>query len=85
MYYVQHMRVHIELDDELVAKVDELVGPRGRNGFLRAAIERAVRLDLRWADIEAAAGTIAAQGHDWDSDPAQWVRAQRRADSRRAG
>jgi len=24
-------------------------------------------------------------GHDWDDDPAAWVRQQRRADPRRAG
>lgn len=79
------MRMHIELDDELVAQVDELAGPRGRSGFVRAAIERAVRMDLRWADIEAAAGAIEARGHEWDADPAHWVREQRRADARRAG
>lgn len=79
------MRMHIELDDELVAQVDELAGPRGRSGFVRAAIERAVRMDLRWADIEAAAGAIESQGHEWDDDPAQWVREQRQADTRRAG
>lgn len=79
------MRMHIELDEELVAQVDELAGPRGRSGFVRAAIEAAVRADRRWADIEAAAGAIEGTGHDWDADPAQWVRAQRRADERRAG
>lgn len=79
------MRMHIELDDALVAKVDELAGPRGRSAFVRAAIERAVRMDLRWADVEAAAGSISDEGHDWDADPAEWVRQQRRADPRRAG
>jgi Arc/MetJ family transcription regulator len=79
------MRMHIELDDELVAQVDELSGPRGRSAFVRTAIERAVRQELRWSDIEAAAGAIESQGHDWDSDPAEWVRQQRRADARRAG
>lgn len=79
------MRMHIELSDELVAEVDKLAGPRGRSGFVRAAIERAIRMDLRWADIEAAAGGIADEGHDWDADPAAWVREQRRADVRRSG
>lgn len=79
------MRMHIELDDDLVAKVDELAGPRGRSAFVRAAIQHAVRQEARWADIEAAAGAIADEGHEWDSDPAEWVRAQRRSDLRRAG
>ena len=79
------MRMHIELDDDLVAKVDELAGPRGRSAFVRAAIQQAVRQEVRWADIEAAAGAIDDDGHDWDADPAEWVRAQRHSDARRAG
>jgi metal-responsive CopG/Arc/MetJ family transcriptional regulator len=77
--------MHIELDDELVAQIDELSGPRGRSAFVRSAIERAIRKEFRWSDIEAAAGTIANQDHEWDSDPAGWVRQQRHADIRRAG
>ncbi len=79
------MRMHIELDDELAAQVDDLAGPRGRSAFVRSAIEHAVRQELRWADIEAAAGAIGSEGHEWDADPAAWVRQQRRADPRRAG
>ena len=77
--------MHIELDDELVAQIDELSGPRGRSAFVRSAIERAIRQEFRWTEIEAAAGTIAHQDHEWDPDPATWVREQRRADARRAG
>lgn len=79
------MRMQIELDDDLVAKLDELAGPRGRSAFVRTAVERAVRQEIRWADIEAAAGSISDEGHAWDGDPAAWVRKQRRADTRRAG
>jgi Arc/MetJ family transcription regulator len=79
------MRLHIELDDNLVAEVDALSGPRGRSAFVRSAVERAVREERRWADIEAAAGAIPDTGHDWDADPAGWVRQQRHTDARRAG
>jgi metal-responsive CopG/Arc/MetJ family transcriptional regulator len=79
------MRMHIELDDELVAQIDELSGPRGRSAFVRSAIERAIRQELRWTDIEAAAGALANQDHEWDVDTATWVREQRRVDARRAG
>jgi metal-responsive CopG/Arc/MetJ family transcriptional regulator len=79
------MRMHIELDDELVVQIDELTGPRGRSAFVRSAIERAIRQELRWSDIGAAAGAIENQDHDWDADPAAWVRQQRHADKRRAG
>ncbi|HEY0237373.1 MAG TPA: type II toxin-antitoxin system VapB family antitoxin [Friedmanniella sp.] len=79
------MRMHIELDDQLVAEVDDLAGPRGRSGFVRLAIERAVQQERRWRDLDAAAGATADTGHAWDADPAEWVRQQRRADVRRAG
>lgn len=52
------MRLHIELDDKLVTQVDELSGNEGRAGFIRSAIESAVREALRWRDIEASAGMI---------------------------
>ena len=79
------MRLHIELDDDLVARIDALSGPRGRSAFVRAAVERAVLQERRWADIESAAGAITDGGHDWDSDPETWVREQRHAGARRAG
>jgi hypothetical protein len=30
-------------------------------------------------------GSIADDGHEWDTDPGRWVREQRRADERRVG
>jgi metal-responsive CopG/Arc/MetJ family transcriptional regulator len=77
--------MHIELDDELVAQVDKLSGPRGRSAFIRAAIERAVGQERRWSAIESAAAAIRDADHEWDSDPAAWVGQQRHADTRRAG
>ena len=77
--------MHIELDDALVARVDEIAGHRGRSAFVRTAIERAVLQEMRWSHIEQAAGTISDGDHDWDADPAAWVRDQRHADTRRAG
>ncbi len=79
------MRMHIELDDELVARLDAIAGPRGRSGFVRTAVERAVRQEIRWEALEAVSGAIADTGHAWDDDPAAWVREQRRSDDRRAG
>src|SRR5437763_517911 len=75
------MRMRIELDDRLVAEVDQLAGPRGRSGFVRSAIEQAVRQERGRQDVEAAAGAIADTGHSWDEDPAAWVRQQRQVDA----
>jgi Arc/MetJ family transcription regulator len=79
------MRMHIELDDDLVAKVDLISGPRGRSNFVRTAIERAVEQSQRWNALDSAAAVIEDSGHAWDPDPARWVRDQRHADQRRAG
>lgn len=69
--------MHIELDDELVAQLDELTGPRGRSTFVRAAIKEAVQQAQRWAALDSAAAVIDDSGHAWDQDPAGWVRDQR--------
>lgn len=77
------MRLHISLDDELVAELDRRAGPRHRSAFVLAAIRRALDDEQRWDDLAAAVGAVAGP-HDWDADPAAWVRAQR-ADAGRTG
>lgn len=79
------MRLHIHLDDELVAKVDEHAGPRGRSGFIANAVARAIDDVRRLELLESAFGSIADGGHEWDDDPAAWVAEQRRQDPRRVG
>jgi metal-responsive CopG/Arc/MetJ family transcriptional regulator len=71
------MRLHISLDDDLVHHLDQRVGPRDRSRFIAHAVRRALDdLDRRDA-IEQAIGSIADVGHEWDDDPAAWVRSQR--------
>ena len=79
------MRVHISLDDSLVAEVDRRVGARRRSAFIAEALRRALEDEQRWELIESAIGSIATTGHDWDDDAAAWVRGQRRADAARVG
>lgn len=79
------MRVHIELDDELVARIDQRAGSRNRSGFMRAAISAALDEDSRWDLILSSRGSIADSGHEWDEDPAAWVSRQRSADAARVG
>lgn len=78
------MRVHISLDDRLIQELDRRVGARGRSRFIATAVEQALDDESRWELIESALGTV-GEGHDWDEDPAGWVRGQRRADVRRTG
>jgi metal-responsive CopG/Arc/MetJ family transcriptional regulator len=79
------MRLHIALDDDLVADLDRRVGPRRRSAFIAELIRRGLEDERRWDDIEAALGAIADMGHEWDDDPAMWVKEQRHGDVRRAG
>lgn len=78
------MRLHIQLPDELVAELDARIGVRQRSAFLVGLIRRALDDEQRWDELEAAIGSIVDSGHEWDDDPAGWVRAQR-ADVGRAG
>ncbi len=79
------MRIHIALPDNIVAQLDQRVGARKRSAFIAALIQRGLDDERRWDDIEAALGSLQDEGHDWDEDPAEWVRRQRRGDSRRSG
>lgn len=79
------MRLHIALDDELVAEVDRRVGPRRRSAFIAELIRREIEDDRRWEDITSALGALSDTGHEWDDDPSAWVRSQRRGDARRSG
>jgi predicted transcriptional regulator len=79
------MRLQIDLDDELVARLDKRVGRRRRSRFIAEALRRALDDERRWEDIEAGLGALADGGHEWDADPAGWVAAQRRIDPNRVG
>ena len=85
MCIVKHMRLHIQLDDDLVEDLDRRAGPRRRSTFIAALIRRSLEDERRWDEIEGSLGSIADTGHDWDEDPAAWVRTHRRGDSIRSG
>lgn len=79
------MRMHIEIDDELSEGIAEFSGVRGRSDFVRAAIKSALVRARAERDLRLAAGSISDADHDWDVDPADWVRQQRSGDDRRVG
>lgn len=79
------MRLHIALDDDLVAQLDHRAGARQRSAFIAELVRRGLDDEQRWDDIEASLGQIADTGHAWDDDPAQWVHQERHRDHRRAG
>jgi metal-responsive CopG/Arc/MetJ family transcriptional regulator len=79
------MRVHITLPESVVRELDRRVGRRRRSAFIGRAVKHALESEQRRELVESAIGTIGASGHDWDADPANWVRQQRRLDERRLG
>ena len=79
------MRLHISLDDDLVEQLDRRVGRRRRSTFIGETLRRALDDERRWEDIEAGLGALSDCGHEWDTDPAGWVGAQRRSDPARVG
>ncbi|MGH8924699.1 MAG: hypothetical protein ACRDWA_08725 [Acidimicrobiia bacterium] len=79
------MRLHIWLDDALVAELDRRAGKRRRSAFLAELVRRGLEDERRWDDIESALDSIPDTSHEWDDDPAEWVRRQRSTDRRRAG
>lgn len=66
-------------------ELDRRVGPRGRSAFVARAVEHALDDERRWEMIDSAIGSVAEEDHEWDADPAAWIRAQRRSDERRVG
>lgn len=78
------MRLHIIVEDELVAELDRRAGPRQRSAYVADLIRHGLENERRWDDIESAFGEIDDTGHEWDDDPAEWVR-QQRTDQRRSG
>ena len=78
------MRLHINIDDELVAELDSAVGQRQRSAYISRAVRFALDEDRRRSALRASFGSIDDGGHEWDDDPAEWVRRQR-SDDRRAG
>jgi Arc/MetJ-type ribon-helix-helix transcriptional regulator len=79
------MRVHITLPEAVVRELDRRVGRRRRSAFIGRAVEHALESEQRRELVESAIGAIGGRGHDWDADPADWVRQQRRLDERRLG
>ena len=79
------MRMHIEHDDTIVTEIDAITGERRRGAFVREAISAAVDRHRRMGRLRQSAGMFRDSEHDWDDDPAAWVRRQRTGDSRRVG
>jgi metal-responsive CopG/Arc/MetJ family transcriptional regulator len=79
------MWLHIDLDDELVERLDRRVSRQCRSSFISQALRRVLDKERRREDIGACFEALSASEHEWDADLVGWVEAQRRIDPRRVG
>lgn len=63
------MRLHLDLDDELVAALDRRAEQRSRSALIAELIRRGLDDECRWDDIEASLGAISDTGHEWTRIP----------------
>jgi metal-responsive CopG/Arc/MetJ family transcriptional regulator len=74
-------RAHIILPDELLARIDGLVGKRKRSEFITEVLEKEVRRRRRMAMAEEMMGSLKdvdIPGWETSESTVEWVREQRR-------
>jgi hypothetical protein len=81
---VNTKRTHIVIPQQLVARIDIIVGKRGRSKFLTQAAEKELMRLRQLKAIEAAAGCWKDEDHpELKHGAAKWVDKLRREDERR--
>jgi metal-responsive CopG/Arc/MetJ family transcriptional regulator len=81
---MQTKRTHIVIPDQLVSQIDEVVGKRGRSGFLVQAAEKELQRLRQIKALEQAAGTWADKDHpELKAGAATWVKKLRHENERR--
>ena len=77
-------RTHIVIPEQLVARIDIIVGKRGRSKFLTQAAEKEIMRLRQLKAIEAAAGSWKDKDHpELKRGAAKWVDKLRRDDEKR--
>lgn len=77
-------RTHIVIPEQLVARIDIIVGKRGRSKFLTQAAEKELMRLRQLKAIEAAAGSWKNKDHpERQRGAAKWVDKLRREDEKR--
>ena len=77
-------RTHIVIPEQLVARIDTIVGKRGRSKFLTQAAEKELMRLGQLKALEAAAGSWKDKDHpELKHGAARWVDKLRRQDEKR--
>lgn len=80
------MRAHVAIPADIVAQVDEVVGPRRRSEFFAQAVREKLARVKRVTAAQAAAGSLAGvdtPGWETGESAAAWVHDLRRASDAR--
>jgi hypothetical protein len=77
-------RTHIVIPDQLVNQIDEVVGKRGRSGFLVQAAEKELQRLRQIKALEIAAGAWSDKDHpELKNGSSSWVKKMRQENERR--
>jgi predicted transcriptional regulator len=78
-------RIHLNLDEAMLRRLDDVAGPRGRSAYVRKALAEKLVRNWRWEQIMSAWGSIPEDGtHPWDGmDAGEWVASERRRGSKK--
>jgi hypothetical protein len=77
-------RTHIVIPDQLVSQIDEVVGKRGRSGFLVQAAEKELQRLRQIKALEMAAGSWGDKDHpELKEGSSAWVKKLRQENERR--
>jgi hypothetical protein len=71
------MRIHINLDEELVREIDEVAGKGNRSEYIASAAANAVKRDRRVRLINEGAGILSERDYPYWSTPEkvnEWLR-----------
>jgi len=80
------VRTHLVLPEELVKRIDVMVGRRKRSRFVEEAVREKLRRETLLAALKETAGVLSAEeSPDWatSESAAAWVRESRRQDDER--
>ncbi len=77
-------RTHIVIPEQLAARIDSVVGKRGRSSFLAQAAEKELMRLRQLKALKTAMGACKSEGHpELERGAAAWVAKVRREDEKR--
>ena len=84
MGFMNAKRTHIVIPDQIVSQIDQVVGKRGRSGFLVQAAEKELQRLRQIKALETAAGSWSDKDHpELKEGSCAWVKKLRQENDRR--